>query len=319
MSFEATKGLFKFDFTDQHAILGVPLDAEFNDIRKRYMKIVRRLHSDTCPFEDEADKDWANQFLSKVVNPAYNKFSKDSDRKEYSLLLTAIVKRVAKEQPIMQVESNAAKQLASAADLQAAYTTAVLKLADKQYESKEQALEAIEQISELNMVYLLRKEQRGGGVISVQQPAAAKPAAPANPAPAAAAAKPVAQPAAAPAAPPPPQPKPIVSVAEQSCGRAQGFMDSKNYAKATLELKEALKREPKNSKAHAMLAMCYFQQGQATMAKLEVQKALASDPQEPTALEVKKKLEQPAAGAKGKKDEKPGGFFGSLFGGGKKK
>ncbi|NJM63746.1 MAG: tetratricopeptide repeat protein, partial [Oscillatoriales cyanobacterium RU_3_3] len=101
--------------------------------------------------------------------------------------------------------------------------------------------------------------------------------------------------------------------------RAQGFMDSKTYAKAILELKEALKREPKNSKAHAMLAMCYFQQGQATMAKLEVQKALASDPQEPTALEVKKKLEQSSAATKGKKDEKPGGFFGGLFGGGKKK
>jgi len=50
MSFEMTKGLFKYDFTDQHAILGVPLDAEYNDIRKRYMKIARRLHSDTCSF-----------------------------------------------------------------------------------------------------------------------------------------------------------------------------------------------------------------------------------------------------------------------------
>lgn len=321
MSFEATKGLFKFDFTDQHAILGVPLDAEFNDIRKRYMKIVRRLHSDTCPFEDPADKDWANQFLSKVVNPAYNKFSKDSDRKEYSLLLTAIGKRVAKEQPKMQVESEAAKQLASAPDLQAAYTAAVNKLADKQYESAQQALEAIGQISELNMVYLLRKEQRGGAAISIQQPPAAKPATPNSPAPANATAAAAAQPAANPAAaaPPPPTPKTLDSVAAECCRRAQGFMDSKTYAKAILQLKEALKREPKNSKAHAMLAMCYFQQGQATMAKLEVQKALASDPQEPTALEVKKKLEQPSAAAKGKKDEKPGGFFGGLFGGGKKK
>jgi len=108
MSFEMTKGLFKYDFTDQHAILGVPLDAEFNDIRKRYMKIARRLHSDTCSFESQADKDWANQFLSKVVNPAYNKFSKESDRKEYNLLLAAIGKRVAKEQPKMQIESEAA-------------------------------------------------------------------------------------------------------------------------------------------------------------------------------------------------------------------
>ena len=157
MSFEMTKGLFKYDFTDQHAILGVPLDAEYNDIRKRYMKIARRLHSDTCSFESQADKDWANQFLSKVVNPAYNKFSKESDRKEYNLLLAAIGKRVAKEQPKMQIESEAAKQLATAKDWEEAYKTAVSKLALKQYESVKETQEAIDQISELNMVYRLQK------------------------------------------------------------------------------------------------------------------------------------------------------------------
>jgi tetratricopeptide (TPR) repeat protein len=317
MSLEVTKGLFKFDFTDQHAILGIPLDAEFNDIRKRYMKIVRRLHSDTCSFEDEADKEWANQFLSKVVNPAYNKFSKESDRKEYSLLVTAISKRVAKEPPKMhQVESEVAKQLASAKDLQEAYQKAVSKLADKQYESVEQALDAIGQISELNMVYLLRKERIGGGVPTQEMP---KVATPVTPVITTATKTPTEKPPAA-STPPPAPLKPLDSLAEQSCRRAQGFMDSKNYAKAILELKEALKREPKNSKGHAMLAMCYFHQGHATMAKLEVQKALASNPQEAIALEVKKKLEQPASAAKGKKgDDKPGGFFASLFGGGKKK
>ncbi|PSB40632.1 molecular chaperone DnaJ, partial [filamentous cyanobacterium Phorm 6] len=135
----------------------------------------------------------------------------------------------------------------------------------------------------------------------------------------AAATKPAATPAATPAPPPPPK-APVDSVADGSCRRAQGFMDSKNYAKASLELREALKREPKHSQAHALLAMCYFQQNQATMAKLEVQKALASNPQEPTALEVKKKLEQAAAsGAKEKKNEsKLGAFFGGLFSGKKK-
>ncbi|MCC3594314.1 J domain-containing protein [Microcoleus sp. PH2017_28_MFU_U_A] len=309
MSFEMTKGLFKYDFTDQHAILGIPLDAEFNDIRKRYMKIARRLHSDTCSFEDQADKDWANQFLSKVVNPAYNKFSKESDRKEYNLLLAAIAKRVAKEQAKMQVESAAAKELATAKDLEEAYKTAVGKLALKQYESVQETQDAIDQISELNMVYLLRKERLGGVVSAGSPPKAATPAT-ATPA--------AATPATAtPAATPPPrvtvsQP----SLADQYCDRAQKFMESKSYAKATLELKEAVKREPKHSKAHGLLAMCYFQQNQATMAKLEVQKALASNSEEPTALEVKKKLEQ--ASAKDKKDQEKPGFFASLFGGKKK-
>ncbi len=312
-----TKGLFKYDFTDQHAILGVPLDAEYKDIRNRYKDIARRLHSDTCSFESQADKDWANKFFSKVVNPAYNKFSKESERKEYNLLLAAIGKRVVKEQAKMQIESEAAKQLATAKDWEEAYKTAVSKLALKQYESVEETQEAINQISELNMVYLLRKERMGGGVgvaagsppkaattASTAKTAAATPATPATPA----------KPATATPAPPPP--KVQDSLAEASCRRAQGFMDSKSYAKAILELKEGVKRDPKHSKAHAMLAMCYFEQNQATMAKLEMNKALASNPEEPTALEVKKKLEQ--AAAKGKKgDEKPG-FFASLFGGKKK-
>jgi tetratricopeptide (TPR) repeat protein len=275
------------------------------------------LHPDTCSFESQADKDWANKFFSKVVNPAYNKFSKESERKEYNLLLAAIAKRVAKEQAKMQIESEAAKQLATAKDWEEAYKTAVSKLALKQYESVEETQEAINQISELNMVYLLRKERMGGGVgvaagsppkaatpTSTAKTAAAKTATPATPA----------TPATATPAPPPP--KVQDSPAEAYCRRAQGFMDSKSYAKAILELKEGVKRDPKHSQAHAMLAMCYLQQDQATMAKLEMNKALASNPEEPTALEVKKKLEQ--AAAKSKKDGEKQGFFASLFGGKKK-
>ncbi|MEG4808583.1 tetratricopeptide repeat protein [Microcoleus sp. F8-D3] len=303
MSFEMTKGLFKYDFTDQHAILGIPLDAEFNDIRKRYMKIARRLHSDTCSFESQADKDWANQFLSKVVNPAYNKFSKESDRKEYSLLLAAIAKRVVKEQAKMQIESEAAKQLATAKNWEEAYKTAVSKLALKQYESVKETQEAIDRISELNMVYLLRKERQGIATPPPPTPIPTPTPPPPTPTPT--------------PTPTPPKVEPPNTLADPYCRRAQGFMDSKNYAKASLELREALKRAPKHSKAHAMLAMCYLEQNQATMAKIEMNKALASNPEEPTALEVKKKLEQVSTKAK-KGDDKPG-FFASLFGGKKKK
>jgi len=34
--FKIDSGLFQFDFTDHHAVLGVPIDADFKDIRKRY-------------------------------------------------------------------------------------------------------------------------------------------------------------------------------------------------------------------------------------------------------------------------------------------
>ncbi|HLO49073.1 MAG TPA: tetratricopeptide repeat protein [Kamptonema sp.] len=327
MSFQITKGLFKFDFTDQHAILGVPLDAEFNDIRKRYMKIVRRLHSDTCPFESQADKDKANEFLSKVVNPAYNKFSKESDRKEYGLLVDMIAKRTVKEQKTLQLESEAAKQLTTAKDFQETYKKTLAELAEKQYESIGNSLDIIAQISELNMVYLLRKEQKGP-VATSQPQQASNPAATAT--------------TPAKAAPPPPPPKAQDSFVEQACRRVEGLIATKNYAKAILELKEALNRDPKHSKSHALLGMCYLEQKQATMAKIEIKKALELNPQEPTALEAKKKLDQstaqPATATKGQKPgtkpqsnagkpasgkktdpPKSGGFFGGLFGGGNKK
>jgi len=80
MSFKIDSGLFKFNFTDHHAVLGVPVDAEFKDIRKRYLKIARCLHPDSCSAQSEADKQRANQLLSKLVNPAYENFSQAGNR-----------------------------------------------------------------------------------------------------------------------------------------------------------------------------------------------------------------------------------------------
>lgn len=328
MSFQISKGLFKFEFTDQHAILGVPLDADFNEIRKRYTKIARRLHPDSCKADPEAEKQLAKDLFAKLVGPAYNKFSKESDRKEYSLLLEMVGKRVVKEHQKLQINSELAKQLMTAKDVQQAYKTALATLAEKQYESISQTLDMIGQISELNAIYLLRKEQKGAPVA----PTGAVPAKSATPAPASATSA-----KAAPA--PPPPPKAQDSFVEQSCRRAEGFIASKNYAKAILELKEATGRDAKNSKCHALLGKCYLEQGQTTMAKIEIKKALELNPQEPTALEIKKKLDQPAPAASakgqkaappgkqsppgkpasGKKPEQGGGFFGGLFGGGKKK
>jgi tetratricopeptide (TPR) repeat protein len=281
------------------------------------MKIARRLHSDTCPFESQAEKNQANEFLSKVVNPAYNKFSKESERKEYGLLLGAIAKRTAKEQKHLQIEGAAAKKLLTANDYQEAYKKALTELAENQYESIANTLEIIAQISELNMVYLLRKESKGSVASQPQSAAtpAAKPAAASagKPAAAPAADKPADKPAAA------PPPKTQDAFVEQACRRVEGLISNKNYAKAILELKEALKRDPKHSKGHALLGLCYLEQKQATMAKIEIKKALELNPKEPTALEASKKLEQlTTQTAKNKAAEKPS-FFGGLFGGGKKK
>ncbi|MGB3512369.1 MAG: DnaJ domain-containing protein [Microcoleaceae cyanobacterium] len=306
MSFQFTEGLFKFDFTDHHAILGVSLDAEFGEIRKRYIRVARRLHPDTCPFESEGDKELANQLLSKLVSPAYDKFAKESDRAEHSVILGKLSQTVTQQRSQIKFKTDTAKQISRAGDYQQIYKVALQELATGQYESVDKSLAIIEEISELNLAYLLRKPPVGG----------TKP-------------------------PPPPPPPPVKSSGdsvnpasakpsrqnanvEQACNRAETLISAKNYAKATLELKGALKIEPNHSRCHALLGLCYLQQNQGTMAKIEVKKALGLNPQDPKALEVKKLLEQAATGKSSgnkpkNKPDKGGGFLGGLFGGGKKK
>ena len=45
-------GLFIYDFIDHHAILCVPVNAEFPEIRKRYLQIARHLHPDSSKVVD---------------------------------------------------------------------------------------------------------------------------------------------------------------------------------------------------------------------------------------------------------------------------
>ena len=75
MSLKIDGGLFTYDFIDHHAILCVPVDADFKEIRKRYLQIARKLHPDSSSLGNESDKQKANQLLSRLVNPAYEKFS----------------------------------------------------------------------------------------------------------------------------------------------------------------------------------------------------------------------------------------------------
>lgn len=315
MSFQLNRGLFQLDFTDHHAILGVPVTAEFNEIRKRYLKIARNLHPDTCKASSDEEKELAKQLLAKLVSPAYDKFQNEGERTEHSLLLGQMAKRCVQDPAKAQIQSEPAKKLLQVPDYENFYKAALTKLAETQYQNFSQTLDIITEISELNLVYLMRKEGKGAAVN-------AQAAAPKTPTPGSA---PAATKPATPPPPPPPPPK-TVSQVEQYYQRAQQWMDNNEFDKAILELKDALKLEPKNSQCHALLGMVYLKKNQQPMAKVHINKALELNPQEKVALDAKKIIEKPAqkAGAGAKKatgkapslSEQAGGLFGGLFGGG---
>lgn len=254
MSFPIERGLAQFDHLDHHAILGIPLDATAAEIRKRYLTIVRILHPDSRG--KEGDRQQANQLLSKLVNPAYEVLSQEKQRTEYEVLLRLLGQRLGEVKSQLVVRDPAVQQLLQAANPHEFYREAVQKLADRQYQSLDQVMELINQLSELNMVYLLRRETNSK-VVAVEMPTSTAGAAvPAQPS--GAPSSPVAAASAVPRERT--TPAPGESFVDQYYRRAEEFLAKNNFQPAILELRDALKLEPQNSRCHSLMGMVYLKQ-----------------------------------------------------------
>ncbi|MDX2230718.1 MAG: J domain-containing protein [Leptolyngbyaceae cyanobacterium bins.349] len=329
MSFQIERGLFVYDFMDHHAVLGVAIDADTQTIRKRYLKIARRLHPDSCASESENDKQRASEYLSKLVNPAWEKLSQEKERVDYDITLKMVaIKRAQQSEPNL---GNLGKELLTANNPDHFYRASLKSLAEKQFDHLDQSLDIIGQISELNMVYLMRKDgpRVGNEPRKTIYTGSNLPDSSQSPT----------QPNAIRTPAPPPQRE---SVTDQYCRRAEGYAAKNNFAQAVLELRDALQMDPRNSRCHALLGNIYLKQNQATMARIHFDKALEIEPQNEMALAGKQTLEsqktvgkpptstapaaKPGAKAPAQKpnpksnkpnDQSGGGLFG-LFGGKKK-
>lgn len=307
MSLQIERGLFLLDFSDFHAVLGVPIGAEVKEIRKQYLKIARRLHPDSCVAEREHDTQLAEKLLSKLVNPAWQHLSQEKSRADHLLVLKMKGQAAAGKRHELDFGSPMAKQLLSSSNPDYFYRTAVKDLSDRQYEQLDQAIELTAQISELNLAYLITKEGAPEGSVPRSQIYTTASVSTATKAPAQSA---LTQSA----------PTRTESLSDQYYRRAEGFMTKGNFVQATIELRDALKIEPNSSRCHSLMGMVYLRQNQPTMARIHFNKALSVDPQDPIALEGKQKLEPPAAKLpESKSAAKPtakssGSLFGSLFG-----
>lgn len=318
MTLQIDQGLFKLDMIDHHAILGIPLNSDAKQVRKPYLKIVRRLHPDSHAAEGEEAKQKASELLSKLVNPAYEMLSNEKEVAEYSVLLKLKGQQLQRQGDTIQLATDAARKLASAANVDHVYQAELKTLSAAQYESLDNVIDITGKISELNLVYLMRT---AGGKMEAKasQPASSSSATPAAKAEGGEKAK-----AYKPQAGAPPAPSRSVSLLEQYIRRAEDFELRKEYPRAILELREALQTNPRSADCHARLGQVYLKSKQGTMAKIHFNKALEYDPQNQLALEGKKLLEkaskkqsQAAAQKSSTQEKSKGGLFG-LFGGKKK-
>ncbi len=299
MSFQLERGLFQFEFTDRHAILGVSVNAEEAEIRERYQAVARLLHPDSGKWKTDADRQLAVQIFSRLVTHAYGTLSRASQREEHTIMLELMGKRLVEEGNKIQIGDPLCQQLyQSGSDFQQVYERLLQQLVAQQYTNLEQSVESIERISELNLVYLLRKQLQS--IRSVPPNVASGTLSGAG--------------------------KDQISSeltksspVEGALRRAEDYMTKKNWTKAVQELREVTLAEPSNARAHASLGLAYLHQQQTTMAKLSVNKAIQLDPQNPHVIQAKKEFDHAASGASKTTNgkvaaKKPSeGMFGGFF------
>lgn len=308
MAFPIQQGLFQFELIDHYAILGVPLDANFNEIRQRYLKIAYRLHPDTCRATNSVEKEQASQFFSKLVNPAYEHLSREQSRTEFRLVINQIGKGVAQHIAKTTLSSEPAIKLAQAnSNIEGAYRKLLLPLAIDEYLTLDGVYQKIAQISELNLVYLMLSEDQPSKKLSTSNYVGASASAQTN------------------IASESPKIPDVETGVTSYLRRAQDSLSSGNYAQVILEIRDALKLEPNHSTCHALLGLAYLRQDQTSMARVHIHQAVKGNPKDPIVIESKKELDQllnpniEMQGSKAKKDtqgnSKGGKNFWTLFNG----
>jgi curved DNA-binding protein CbpA len=301
------QGLFQLDFDDHHAVLGIPMSADAKAVRKRYLTIARKLHPDSASGTSATEAQRASDILSKLVNPAYEALSQEKSSTEHMLVLKLKGQSLRRAGMAPTVVSPGARELLKAPHAEAAYRKAVNGLAERQFEQLEAVSDIIGELSELNLVYLYRSNSSDGVTAgpTVGQPQN--------------------RPAAAPAATATPTPrKNQAAILESYINRAQEYEQTKDYSRAILELRDAVKTYPNSGLCHSYLSALYFKAGQATMARIHAKRALEISPEDERALAVQNRVDKTStssgsakAAAKAADKGGKGGFFG-LFGGKKK-
>jgi tetratricopeptide (TPR) repeat protein len=308
MNLKPTQGLFKFDFTDHHAFLGVSVDADATGVRDRYKEVARLMHPDSANWQTVSEKMLATKIFSSVVNQSYGQISKAAQLQEQQAMLELVAKRITADAGKIDITSSGAQKLyqQSSEDLNRVYHELLKELALQQYTILDSSTEVTGNISELNLVYLLRKRNQ------VSRP----PLASSNSATNKAVEQPSVETTTATETP-----KAEISKnplqGEKAMRRAEEYINMRNWTKANVELREVLKDDPNNAIAHAQMAIVYYRQNQVTMAKMHINKAIQLDPAAPIVKnakqEIKKMMSDTPVASKSSATAGKGGLFG-MFG-----
>jgi curved DNA-binding protein CbpA len=309
------------DFQDYYAILGIPVTATAQQVRKRYLSIAKHLHPDVYGRPPE-EKIKATRYFSRLVNPAYSTLNQERERIEYAEILRLLAKRLLKRNERLSPQSEAAKKLLYfPKELQYDYEKAILAIAQVQYEHLDQILENIAQLSELNLVFILVREgyqhfSAGPSTLTAGRPASGysdNTTSFGN-----SSTSTISQNRNSSYSPKPVERPP--NSLNQHLTMAEQLVAAQQWSLAIQELRTAIQIDPNSSKSHALLGYVYMQRKLGSMARSSFKQALKINSQEPLAKDNLAKLDALENGDKKDNDTKPpakekkGGFFGWLGG-----
>lgn len=252
-----TTGLAQYG-ADYYAVLGVPLGATQDQIRQGYLKAAKLLHPDRYAGSEDGRGE-GNILFSGLVTPAYDVLNRQNRRQEYDLMIRLLAtKLLSTNTPLPTVPSLSGGK--TKASLRSAYEKALEVLAKQQYKEIAQTIGVFNEISELNLAYLILNDKL--------------PAEPPRPAPEV-------------AVPEPSVPAAVIPTknwSERHFERGQDFLKRKQYREAIQSFKESLRLEPENADVHTHLGIAFLRQGYPGMAKAEFQNSLTLDPKNEMAL-----------------------------------
>lgn len=272
---QVNRGLFKLDLVDHHAILGVPLDADAKQVRKRYLKIARKLHPDSLRTATDEQKQQASELLSKLVNPAYETLRQEKSSVEHKVSLKLKGEQLQAQPSLLTFSTEHSRKVAQSNNIDYAYSNALKVLILEQYETLDGVLEAIGEISELNAAYVMRQ----GGTLAADDKKT-EPQVDTNGAGGEDEGKVTVM----------SHRERRAQLIESFINRAKEFEYKGNFSRAIVELREAVKAHPQNAQCHAELGRLYMRSKQLKLASIHTKRALEIAPDNQTAADVKKKL-----------------------------
>jgi tetratricopeptide (TPR) repeat protein len=296
---------------DPYAVLGIPVTADPPRIMKRYRTLAKMLHPDRYGNADPQVRDWVTQILARLVNPAYAKIKDDLGQREILALVRLQALQNLKDG--VPVRSAIARSLMqqSVQSTEIFYEQQVSRIAETLYDIPESVGDRIQDLLELNLVYLQLKQgesplrQRRTGLMT---PDVSPP--PIRPAVTPISHEPLSH---EPLSHEPLSHEPLSGplngsmsgplsnglgtphhYAQRHYDRAKHYAQTARWKESIQELKDAIRLDPSCSSYHALMGFIYLKQEQMGMARVYFKQALKLNPEDKLAKRFSQYLPKPA-------------------------